>query len=180
MDGVLFSIVLYILMVNLSVFLFTKSLKKSKIMHTYKSDLPEICIRYKTGPSKKIKISNSTAVFELLKELFNTDTVEIQEEFICILLNRANNTLGWYRVSCGGITGTVADPRLIFAVALKAGATGLIIAHNHPSGGLTPSSSDIDLNRKIKQAGELLDIHLLDSVIYTPEKQYSFADAGLL
>ena len=78
------------------------------------------------------------------------------------------------------MTGTVADPKLIFVAALKSGATGVLLAHNHPSGNLTPSQADIDLTRKIKEGGKLLEIQLLDHLIITSEGYYSFADEGLL
>lgn len=97
-------------------------------------------------------------------------------------LNRSNAILGLYRTSTGGITGTVADLRLILSVALKIAATGLILAHNHPSGNLTPSRADIDLTRKIKEAACLMDILLLDHLILdnTGQGCYSFAEEGLL
>lgn len=88
--------------------------------------------------------------------------------------------LGIYEVSSGGITGTVADPKLIFVAALKASACGIIISHNHPSGNLKPSRPDEDLTAKIKQAGKFLDIQVLDHVIVTSEGYYSFADEGVL
>ncbi len=97
-----------------------------------------------------------------------------------LLLNRANKVLGVYEVSTGGISGTVADPRLIFVAALKANACSLIISHNHPSGNLKPSRHDEELTAKIKQAGEFLDIKLLDHLIVTPEAYYSFGDEGIL
>ncbi len=83
-------------------------------------------------------------------------------------------------VSTGGISGTVADPKLIFVAALKAGASGMIVSHNHPSGNLTPSQADMELTRKLKEGGKLLEIQLLDHIIMTSESYYSFADEGLL
>jgi DNA repair protein RadC len=97
-----------------------------------------------------------------------------------MFLNRANKVLGIYDVSTGGIAGTVADPRVIFAAALKANACAIIISHNHPSGNLKPSRQDEELTEKIKQGGQFLDIKLLDQVILTAEGYYSFAYEGLL
>jgi DNA repair protein RadC len=94
--------------------------------------------------------------------------------------NRANKVLGIFELSTGGVSGTVADPKLIFAAALKVAASGLILSHNHPSGNLQPSQADIDLTRKIKEAGKLLEIQLLDHIILTTEGYYSFADEGLI
>ena len=78
------------------------------------------------------------------------------------------------------MSGTVADPKLIFAAALKACASSIILAHNHPSGNLKPSQSDIDLTRKLKDGGKLLEIQMLDHIIVTTEGYYSFADEGLV
>jgi DNA repair protein RadC len=88
--------------------------------------------------------------------------------------------LGIYEVSTGGITGTVADPRLIFAAALKANACAMIISHNHPSGNLKPSRQDEELTAKLKQAGQFLDIKVLDHLIITTETYFSFADEEIL
>ena len=98
---------------------------------------------------------------------WDSDTIELQEEFKVLLLNRANEVLGIYPLSKGGITGTVVDQRLIFAVALKCNATGIILCHNHPSSTLKPSDSDITLTRSIKKCADLLDITLLDHLIIT-------------
>src|SRR3990170_6054261 len=95
------------------------------------------------------------------------DLLELQEEFKIMLLNRYNKVIGIFTVSSGGIAGTVADPKLIFGCALKAAASGIILAHNHPSGNLTASQADIDLTRKFKEAGKLLDIQVLDHIIIT-------------
>lgn len=97
-----------------------------------------------------------------------------------MLLNRANKVLGVFEVSTGSTTATVADPKIIFAAAIKANASGIIIAHNHPSGNLSPSQQDIDLTRKVKDGGKILEVQLLDHVIITTESYYSFADEGIL
>ena len=97
-----------------------------------------------------------------------------------LFLNRANKALGFYEASTGGSTATVVDSKLVFIAALKAHACGIIISHNHPSGNLTPSNEDLQLTSKLKQAGTLLDIKLLDHVIFSSEGFYSFADEGLL
>lgn len=86
--------------------------------------------------------------------------------------------LGAFLASSGGITGTIVDPRLILSVALKIAATSIVISHNHPSGFIKPSQADIQLTEKIKNAGELLDIQLVDHLILTQEEYYSFADDG--
>jgi DNA repair protein RadC len=145
----------------------------------FNSDLCEITISYrnKVRPSERRQISSSQQCAELLREIWS-DRIEYVEEFYAILLNRANRVLGWTKISSGGISGTVADPKVIFQSALKANASSIIIAHNHPSGNLQPSESDIRLTKKIKQAGSFLDLPLLDHLILTSEHYYSFADEG--
>lgn len=134
----------------------------------------------KVKPSQRPKITTSGESAELLQKIWNEDKIEFVEQFKVLLLNRCNRVLGVVDISSGGITGTVADPRLIFVAALKANATSIIISHNHPSGNLSPSRADEELTQKIKNAGLFLDIKLLDHVIVTTEGYYSFADEGLL
>ncbi|MEZ0541621.1 RadC family protein [Fibrella arboris] len=102
------------------------------------------------------------------------------EEFWVLLLNRANEVLRPVQISAGGVSGTVADPRLIFKVGLEYLASGVILAHNHPSGNLTPSQADRELTRKLKEAGRFLDIPVLDHLIVTDRTYLSFADEGIL
>ncbi|HTB32669.1 MAG TPA: JAB domain-containing protein, partial [Bacteroidia bacterium] len=104
----------------------------------FNNDLPEIEIRFKNKvrPSDLRKIGASRDIFEVAQAVFNADTIEYTEEFIVFYLNRANKVLGWIKISSGGLTGTVADTRVIFSVGLKAAATSLILSHNHPSGNL--------------------------------------------
>ena len=103
-----------------------------------------------------------------------------REVFVVIFLNRANKIIGQKTISEGGITGTIADPRLILKLALEKNAVSLILCHNHPSGSLKPSRADEELTSKIKQAAALLDIKVLDHIIVGDEGYYSFADEGLL
>jgi DNA repair protein RadC len=102
------------------------------------------------------------------------------EEFFVLLLNRSNKVIGWSKVSMGGMNGTVADPKTIFQVALKANASHIVIAHNHPSGNLEPSQADISLTQKMKESGNFLDLPVLDHLILSTESYYSFADDGKL
>lgn len=144
--------------------------------------IAEIQLSYKANvkPSLRPKISGSHDAYEILKLTWDQSKLELVEQFKVLLTNRANKVLGIFEVSTGGIAGTVADPKLIFVAALKAGASGLILSHNHPSGNLNPSQADVDLTRKIKKGGKFLEIQLLDHVILTSEGYYSFADEGLL
>nr|WP_294897187.1 JAB domain-containing protein [uncultured Pedobacter sp.] len=142
----------------------------------------EISISYssKIKNSERPKLSSSREVYKVFSETWNTDTIELYEQFKVLLLNRANRVIGLFEVSSGGVSGTVADPKLIFGTALKACASAIILAHNHPSGALRPSQADISLTKKIKEGGKLLDIEVLDHLIITTEGFYSFADEGML
>jgi len=102
------------------------------------------------------------------------------EEFWVLLLNRSHHLLKVCRISTGGISGTIADPKLVFKAALDAQASALILVHNHPSGNLRPSRQDIQLTKKMKQAGQFLELPILDHLIYTNDGYYSFADEGML
>jgi DNA repair protein RadC len=88
----------------------------------------------------------------------------------------AEEVLGWAKISQGGLSGTVADPKVIYQIALKSNACSIILANNHPSGNLTPGEADIHLTRKLKEAGVLLDLPVLDHLIVSSEGYYSFAD----
>jgi DNA repair protein RadC len=125
----------------------------------------------------KPKIASSKDAFELIHgELMDLP----REEFWVLLLNRANRVIKKKRVSEGGVSGTVADPKIIYKLALEELASGIIVVHNHPSGNLTASQSDIDLTKKLKEAGKTLEVQLLDHLIVAGRKYFSFADEGIL
>jgi DNA repair protein RadC len=133
--------------------------------------------RKEQDPEEKPKITSSKDAFDLLKG----DLMDLpKEEFWVLLLNRANRVTKKKRVSEGGVSGTVADPKIIFKLALEELASGIIVAHNHPSGNLQASQSDIDLTRKLKEAGKFLEIQLLDHIIIANQKYLSFADEGMM
>lgn len=150
-------------------------------MKEYKTICPEICIKYKQDADvMKIKVTTSKDAEKFLRLIFDADTIEYNESFFMVLLNRVNNTIGYVKISSGGISGTVVDAKMVFGIALKAGASGILIAHNHPSGQLKPSVEDINLTKKLKEGGKILDIGLLDHLILTNESYLSFADEGLI
>ena len=126
---------------------------------------------------KKEKISSSKDIYELMKP-YLLDLYH--EEFWVVLLNRANVILKLGLISKGGISGTVADPKLIFKLALENLASAVILVHNHPSGNTNPSDADIVLTKKMREAGSLLEIPVLDHLIFTDMDYYSFADEGRL
>jgi DNA repair protein RadC len=144
----------------------------------------EISISYNPVPGwqNQPRIIKSQDALDVVKEYFPKETIHLQENMIVLYLNQSNRVIAVYKMSTGGMTGTVVDIRLILATALKVAATGIILAHNHPSGNRNPSTNDIDLTHKIYQAAKLMDIHLLDHLIVTPDNDsyYSFADEGKL
>ncbi|HSD06402.1 JAB domain-containing protein [Flavobacterium sp.] len=140
----------------------------------------ELIYRTKIKASERPQIKSSKEAYRLALSAWNPNKIELFEQFKVLFLNNASRALGIYEISSGGITGTVVDLRLIFSAALKANATALIIIHNHPSGQLGASEADRQITRKIKEAGKLLDISLVDSLIITSENYYSFADDGIL
>lgn len=110
-----------------------------------------------------------------------SDDIEMLEEFVVLFLNKANRVKGLFRASRGGTCGTVVDAKIVFAAALKAMAAGIIVAHNHPSGSLIPSQADISLTKKLRAAGEALEMPVLDHIILAPYTgYYSFGDEGML
>lgn len=139
-----------------------------------------VTYRPKVKASERPIVSTSKEVYDILFNNWDLDKMELLEQFKILLLNRANRVIGIYEVSSGGMSGTVADPKLIFSTALKTCASSIILSHNHPSGNLKPSQADIALTNKIKTAGNFLDIAVLDHVIMTSEGYYSFADEGLI
>ncbi|HEU5289844.1 MAG TPA: DNA repair protein RadC [Cyclobacteriaceae bacterium] len=133
--------------------------------------------RKETTTEERPKITGSKDIYELLK----AELLDIPHEaFWIVLLNRANRVIKKHQISQGGVAGTVADPKIIFKIALEELASGIILAHNHPSGNLSASKADIDLTRKLKESGRLLEIEVLDHLIIAGKKYMSFADEGLM
>lgn len=128
------------------------------------------------GPRRRRITSAADAYDEIRPYLLDKP----HEEFWILLLNRANEVIRPVQISSGGVAGTVADPKLIFKHALEQLASSIILFHNHPSGNLTPSQADKDLTRKLKEAGRMLDLPILDHLIFTDKSYFSFADEGLL
>ena len=149
-------------------------------MKTYKTKLPEICIKYKSGEFYKVKIRSSKDSFNVFKKLFDPDVIEWQESVIALFLNKANNTIGYYRVSIGGVSGTVIDPKIVFSPAILSGASAIILCHNHPSGDLNPSRADIKLTKKFNKGSKLLGLTLLDHIMISKDNYYSFADERII
>lgn len=150
-------------------------------MTSIKYCVTEIKVTYKRKAKDEFAIVTATDAAIHMLQGFDADTLEMQEQFVVLYLNAANQILGLYKASAGGITGTVADIRIILSIGLKLLATSFIIAHNHPSGNLKPSRQDQLLTNKMKEAASLVDIKLLDHLIIVPNEQFfSFADEGLI
>lgn len=126
------------------------------------------------------KITSSKVCYENLHKIYDEKTVEHREFFYILPLNNSNEILDYIKLSEGGITGCIVDIRNLFQSLLLKNAVGFIVSHNYPSGKTKPSQADISLTNKIKKAGEVLDIKLLDHIIYTKNAYYSFADEGIL
>lgn len=127
---------------------------------------------------KKI-INNSQTSADFIKEFYQGD-IEIYESFFLLLLNNQNQTIGYAKISQGGITSTVVDVRIIAKYVVDSLATAVILAHNHPSGNLKPSQQDIDITNKIKSALKLFDTIVIDHLILTADSYYSFADEQII
>jgi len=140
----------------------------------------ELIYKSKVKASNRPVIRTSKDCYQVLLKAWDENKIEFVEQFKVMFLNRANKVLGIYDVSTGGISGTVADPRVIFIAALKTNCSSIVISHNHPSGNLIPSRQDEEPTHKLKHGGQLLEIKLLDHLIVTTEGYYSFADEGLV
>lgn len=148
-----------------------------------RDEVNEIKVSYceKLGTIDSEPVASSEHVARLLYEHWDKNTIGLQETFKVLLLNNANKVKGTYQASTGGITGTLVDLRLLFAVVLKTVSTSIILAHNHPSGTLRPSAMDKQLTEKIKKAATLFDIKVLDHLIIIPNGDYySFADNHMI
>ena len=133
--------------------------------------------RKEADVAKRIKITSSKDAYDAIRQ----HLLDLQhEQFWVLLLNRANEIIKQVQISTGGVSGTVADPKIIFKAALEELASGIILVHNHPSGNIQPSQADRDLTRKVKEAGKFLDLPILDHLIFTDSAYFSFADEGIL
>ena len=142
----------------------------------------EIKINYtpqiKILESPQIKSSNDA--YTCFLNILDNSIMNIKEESAVLFLNQGNRVIGGYKLSTGGINRTVVDVRIILAIALKCLATGIVLAHTHPSGELKPSLADIEVTQRISSAAKLMEIVLLDHLIISAESYFSFAEGGIL
>lgn len=142
------------------------------------------CMKEVQGVYKKpmvknrVKISNSAEAVQIVRALYDITGInlDLYECMFAIYFDRDTRFIGFKKISEGGVAGTAADPKKIFQFGLLLHASSLVIAHNHPSGNTEPSDADYTMSKKIKQAGEVLDMPLLNSIILTTDSYYSFAD----
>jgi len=146
-----------------------------------KSVVGEVQLSYsKTQEIHTNKIKSSEDIVAFIREIFPVEQINHREYAYSIFLDRANQILGYFMISAGGISGTIIDPRIVFQSALLANASAIIIFHNHPSGNLNASKADVEITIKISKAGKFLDITLLDHIIITENGYFSFSDEGRL
>jgi DNA repair protein RadC len=149
-----------------------------KIIKEIKVSEVDLIYKSRVNISQRPVIKSSTDAYRIFMENWDLDKIGLVEQFKVLYVNRANIVLGLYLISTGGITGTMADPRIIFSAALKINACAMILGHNHPSGNLKPSGSDIELTMRLKKAGSYFEIKVLDHLIVHPSGYYSLADEG--
>lgn len=145
-------------------------LQAAEVQLIYKSNVPV---------AKRVQVRTSQEAFNLLWDYWDKETIEHHEEFKILLLNNKNVVLGIAEISKGGITSTVIDPRIILQHALKTHATGIILAHNHPSSNPVPSESDVEITKRLVEAGNVMEIKVYDHIILCADGTYfSLADEG--
>ena len=151
-------------------------------MENQKFKVSEIQISYRPDykMSERPQINSSKLAYQILLETWNEDHLQFIEEFKVILLNRQNRVLGIVPIGQGGLSGVIADPKVIFGAALRASSSGIIVCHNHPSGNCSPSEADIRLTRTLVAGGKLLGIEVHDHIILCQDGYYSFGDEGLM
>jgi DNA repair protein RadC len=123
----------------------------------------------------RVKITSSKIAYDVIRQYYSDD-IEIYESFFILLVDRANTTVGYAKISQGGIAGTVVDVKILAKYCLDSLCSGVILAHNHPSGNLRPSTQDEDITKKVVSALQLIDVNVLDHLILTSNSYYSFKD----
>jgi DNA repair protein RadC len=147
-------------------------------MKKYK--FPKIKVKVSVTKGDKVTITSPDKMVEVMRSIFDADTILWTEEVIMVCLNRANDVVGYYKISSGGFSGSVVDPRVVMTIALQNACSSIILAHNHPSGNLKPSEGDKAITEKIKNACAFFDMKLLDHLIITDESYFSFNEGGLI
>ena len=140
----------------------------------------ELSYKNRVPYSQRQKVTNSSSVYEVLRNIFPSETIDYRETFIVLYLNKAHQILGYSVVAEGGISQVAVDVKMIMQGALLANASVIILAHNHPSGNLNPSLEDRKLTEQVAEASKLFEIRVLDHLIVTSESFYSLSDNGYI
>lgn len=148
-------------------------------MKTYKTNVKRFSLKANKTNIPKVKIKSSRDVAEFSRG-FYSDDLTIYESFFIAFLNQQNNTIGFCKISQGGVTGTVVDPLIVAKFVIESLSKNIVLVHNHPSGTLKPSEADKQITSKIVEGLKMFDVRVLDHVILTEDSYYSFADNGLM
>ena len=148
-------------------------------MKSYQTNMKRFRIVSEPSDFSHHSVTDSKSASDFCKS-FWSDDIDVFESFFILLLNRSQKTIGYAKISQGGVCGTVADPIIICKYICDSLAKGVILLHNHPSGNIHPSEEDKKLTKKIQQAVYYFDCKVIDHLILTPESYYSFADEGIL
>lgn len=148
-------------------------------MKTFKKKLNTYELKKIQTDFPSVKITSSKDFADFARNFYGDD-LEVFESFFILLLNNANNTIAYQKISQGGVTGTLVDVRLVMKYAVDCIASSIMLIHNHPSGNLKPSEADKSITQKIKHAAQYFDMRVLDHVILTADSYFSFADEGIL
>lgn len=145
-----------------------------------KGVIPEISLKYKKGTIERIKCNSVDDTAKAIRKMFDADQIDYREEAIVLYLNGASETIAFLKLSSGGLNGSVIDTRQVFTHALLCGASHFILAHNHPSGSVYPSKSDIEITQQLHEASQIMQITLVDHFIISSESYYSMTGEGLI
>jgi DNA repair protein RadC len=155
-------------------------MNSTQIKSLFRASEIQILYKNKVPYSDRVKIRQPRDAYQTIMHSWDSNKIELVEQFKILLLDRGNNCLGFSEVATGGVTGCIADPKIIFSTLLKAKASAVILFHNHPSCNLEPSQADIELTKRICHAGKILDITVLDHQIVSPYGYCSFVEKGIM
>lgn len=142
--------------------------------------LAELQVSYKSQRKTKdrLKVTGPDDLADYFRSIWDEDTIDLLESVYLVCLNGAHHAIGWIKLSTGGLNSATVDPRIVFGIALKCGARSIILAHNHPGGGIDPSPEDYAISKKVKEVGDLLGIKLLDHFIVTSDSHCSMSETA--
>ncbi len=145
-----------------------------------KVDMPFIKVSYHRDIGSSINLDNSLKVYQYCLSIWDRDIMDLYEEFYCLYLDRKNRLIGSRMINAGTVSSTIVNIPLLFAIAVQCNCSSIILAHNHPSGEMSPSSQDDDLTERIRTLAELFSMKVLDHLIVSRHRYYSYADEGRL